>query len=659
MKAYQLKIQIKDSHPPIWRRVIVPAGLSFSQLSIVLNKVMGWCGYHLSSFEFKYLGIQLEEDPDVFSDYCFGDCEINDSAATIIDSYLDSENWFTYTYDFGDDWQHRVTVEKRMTDYDKNYAQVLKYKGETPYEDCGGIYGYYQLLEVLENPHDPEYEEMKEWTEDHFTVEYDLEEVNSELAAMYLSDEKSAPVTQNEIMEKGGPFKQIQGDREIKLGGDDDGWDNEEWDDEGGDEDWLDGMQDGDQDLDMLPDSPEELEEMLGLLKDFKKKMMNGELQSDSEKVWRSWAEERAEDVTLRGILEYYSKEELTEIAKIHHLRGYSKYKKDGLLDFLSRELLDPDVMRRYFTYLDDETLGLLKGKTNYRELSFTDDDYNYLTAGGYAGYSSYAFSELVVVPKEVQEAYVKYCDKEWEKQRKEEMMLLYHLNAAVQLNGICSLTDAARIYEHNMKEKKDELSLTAFCMDVPEAFKCFVLKDNCLVFRGLTDPKSIKELLKLQQGEKLYLPDLSEVECLGAHDYLPFDKYMNLLERFFINECDEEKEDAQEMCRDIQGIIRIGGVVDAVVDYLYEECMDFEFIMEDQQAADKLFARLKDVWDHTRMVIHRGHTPEETRGNLKVLNNPQDNIIQFPGAAKKIYPNDPCPCGSGKKYKYCCGKKK
>lgn len=41
MKAYQLKIQIKDSRPPIWRRVIVPAGLRVSQLSIVLDKVMG------------------------------------------------------------------------------------------------------------------------------------------------------------------------------------------------------------------------------------------------------------------------------------------------------------------------------------------------------------------------------------------------------------------------------------------------------------------------------------------------------------------------------------------------------------------------------------------------------------------------------------------
>ena len=53
MKAYQLKIMIKNSKPPIWRRVIVPAGLSFSQLELVLNESMGWAGSHLGSFEFK------------------------------------------------------------------------------------------------------------------------------------------------------------------------------------------------------------------------------------------------------------------------------------------------------------------------------------------------------------------------------------------------------------------------------------------------------------------------------------------------------------------------------------------------------------------------------------------------------------------------------
>ena len=62
MKAFQLKIVIKNSKPPIWRRVLVPAGITFSQLSMILNEVMGWSGYHLFEFEFYHEKIRLTED---------------------------------------------------------------------------------------------------------------------------------------------------------------------------------------------------------------------------------------------------------------------------------------------------------------------------------------------------------------------------------------------------------------------------------------------------------------------------------------------------------------------------------------------------------------------------------------------------------------------
>ena len=87
-------------------------------------------------------------------------------------------------------------MEKRLDSYENHYAEVQKYKGETPYEDCGGIYGYYQLLETLENPDDPQYEQMKEWTENHFTEPYDLKKVNARLKSRYLCVEKSKPVTE-------------------------------------------------------------------------------------------------------------------------------------------------------------------------------------------------------------------------------------------------------------------------------------------------------------------------------------------------------------------------------------------------------------------------------------------------------------------------------
>lgn len=196
MKAYQIKIAIKHSHPPIWRRCIVPSGLTFSQLGVILNEVMGWSGAHLFQFNFYHMGITIEEEPE---EYDWGDEDILDSVDTPIEPFLDHEEWFTYVYDFGDDWEHRVTVEKILWDYEFDYPEVIKYKGDTPYEDCGGIYGYYELLEVLKNPDNPQYEDMTEWVGNIPHEKYDLEQVNQRLQQMRLSDTKHAPMTYWEI----------------------------------------------------------------------------------------------------------------------------------------------------------------------------------------------------------------------------------------------------------------------------------------------------------------------------------------------------------------------------------------------------------------------------------------------------------------------------
>ena len=83
MKAFQLKIAIKNSKPPIWRRVIVPAGITFSQLSIILNKVMGWCGYHLFEFEFYHLELRIAEDAEEF-DVGYGPYDYVEASSTYI-----------------------------------------------------------------------------------------------------------------------------------------------------------------------------------------------------------------------------------------------------------------------------------------------------------------------------------------------------------------------------------------------------------------------------------------------------------------------------------------------------------------------------------------------------------------------------------------------
>lgn len=85
-----------------------------------------------------------------------------------------------YEYDFGDGWEHAVLLEKILP-FDKNNksSSCIKGKRACPPEDCGGIWGYQELLDTLTNPKDPEYEKMLEWLGGNFdSEELDIEEIN-------------------------------------------------------------------------------------------------------------------------------------------------------------------------------------------------------------------------------------------------------------------------------------------------------------------------------------------------------------------------------------------------------------------------------------------------------------------------------------------------
>ncbi|GAG78992.1 unnamed protein product, partial [marine sediment metagenome] len=80
-----------------------------------------------------------------------------------------------YIYDFGDDWHHAMTLEKKLPRDEKiKYPRCIAGKRACPPEDCGGVGGYYNLLEIISNPAHEEYEEMMEW----LGGEYDPEAFN-------------------------------------------------------------------------------------------------------------------------------------------------------------------------------------------------------------------------------------------------------------------------------------------------------------------------------------------------------------------------------------------------------------------------------------------------------------------------------------------------
>jgi len=178
---YQLKVSLKGAKPPIWRRILIPADMELADLHHAIQASMGWENCHLHQFKKGRTRFQPNPNPDFMG---FGGGQDVDSAGIRIGDLLRSEKEkIGYEYDFGDGWEHIILLEKILDPEEgQTYPVCIKGKRACPPEDCGGLWGYYDLLEILGNPKDEGHEGMLEWVGGKIDPEaFELAEANARL----------------------------------------------------------------------------------------------------------------------------------------------------------------------------------------------------------------------------------------------------------------------------------------------------------------------------------------------------------------------------------------------------------------------------------------------------------------------------------------------
>ncbi|MEW6142711.1 MAG: plasmid pRiA4b ORF-3 family protein [Chloroflexota bacterium] len=179
--VYQLKVTLRESKPLIWRRVQVPGNVTLHKLHMILQAVMGWTNSHLYSFDIAGTEYSI---PDPIEDD-FNEFHFVDSRRTRLSKVVSREKVrFSYEYDFGDSWEHDILVEKILpAEPGVQYPLCLAGKRACPPEDCGGVWGYVDLLKIIRAPTHIEYERMMEWLGGPFDPEeFNIDEINRSLA---------------------------------------------------------------------------------------------------------------------------------------------------------------------------------------------------------------------------------------------------------------------------------------------------------------------------------------------------------------------------------------------------------------------------------------------------------------------------------------------
>ena len=566
-KGYQLKITIKGSKPPIWRRVIVPDQITFRDLDDIIEEVFGWMHSHMFEFAFgrkaRFAGSPLPEPEDTADEY--------------IDEWIEEGRTFTYTYDFGDCWEHTIKVEQ-ILNRSERYPVVTKAKGPYMIEDCGGIWGFYEYIEDA----DP----------------FDIDAENQYLLQMEFPEAAPREKSCNRNLEK-----------------------------------YREGT------------APEEkdLEEM-------------------SIKEYFDHLEQEARArmspiASLKDVFSQYSKPQLTQIAQIHGFKGYHKFKKNELAEWLKNHLLETLYMNQMLLDCEKTDLDIFDHAIEKKGITIPIVLVEHsLFLCSYTGYQpDYSF---LMVPEDVEEKYKKICTREFRQELETRSLLKDYCNGALVLYGAVSREEIRDIYKHYEKqdipEKLMEDVIRRMCRDED----LYLFQDGLLIDTRMDE--HYQDVWEEQKAYPRYLPgEKEEMLACGRAYGQPLGPDTEFFTEYLEKKLKLQEPDITLMYAEISEALRMNANIDEILSIFADYGCKISSRKKAKELSDNL-CRLDRVLRRWEL---NGHTREEIdalsgQDSAKAGNtaDTQSKIVPF-AQKKKIYPNDPCPCGSGKKYKYCCGK--
>jgi hypothetical protein len=176
--AHQLRISIEGIEPPVWRRVLVPSSMSLPRLHQVIQELFGWWDYHLH--EYVIDGRRYAMDPD---DVEWGEPPLAEQRVKLATVAPERRFSFVYLYDFGDHWEHRIDVEDVVPfDPAAPYPRCTGGERSRPPEDVGGVGGYTEFLDAINDPTHDEHDQCLTWVGGSFDPDAcDLLDINARL----------------------------------------------------------------------------------------------------------------------------------------------------------------------------------------------------------------------------------------------------------------------------------------------------------------------------------------------------------------------------------------------------------------------------------------------------------------------------------------------
>ncbi len=358
-------------------------------------------------------------------------------------------------------------------------------------------------------------------------------------------------------------------------------------------------------------------------------------------------SETALEEVHIADIFDCYDKSSILEIAKRHGMNGLSKLKKEELAERTIAHILDQKVMERYFLCARNSEIKLFEqvGEGDFQVPSFEAEEMDFLYAGGYvtAGPDNH-----FMVAEEVIKAYKEVNTPDFKEERERISKIGDYLRAA---NSLYAVTPPQVLLEtfNKYEDKKLTVEELLYAHGLLQSYRTVPMYvDGSFVDGALAEQNGVAEFQRMQKKVPYYIPAQQEIRFMADNEGFLMTRELSMLSKFLTEEMNVPDERIPYILRQIQAEISMGGQLQEVVDGIEASGIMFE----SAEHLERFTSIITEVWNHTRMVLNRGHKPYEM-----VMKGLETVSVQRKNPTK-IYPNDPCSCGSGKKYKKCCGKR-
>lgn len=586
MEFYQLKIIRKGTKPPVWRRCLVPSGITFAQMAVILEELLEYSFTDRYEFEFYQEKVHVREQREKEKAVTSHQYDFVNAPDTFVNDLLDRMTWFTFRMKTKDRElpEYRAEVEKKIPSGDEN-GKIT--------ELCPCI--------------------IKEKTGVEESFWGDMEEKN-----IFLKERFRLEAGEEDYRSSG----------EIKA-------------------DFSKGKT-----VLVFSEKAESKEENNQKCADSILKDMTETIKKALFKEMKKTAESRSPKVV--EYLQAYEEGDLIALSEELGIPA-ADLKKEDLAAHIAEEILKPEFMKKELLRVDEWEFQAFEDAMKKHLFHVEDKDWEYLEWASDIGYVASYEDDFAEVPREVISVYKKICTPQF---RTLQSMHSW-LNTCITMFEYLYMEAPARVlYRMYRRRKECRVSYEEFLelfSSIPEEENTCVLKGDKVVMKELLEDEEVYRMFLAQRRNEddFYIPSEEEIMDCVKNGYPSHSPVYSRMREFLTGELGMDEGSAEGYLCIIYRVYYTGGLMSEAMDVLNKNSVVFQ---TENQA--RVFAELlMEAYNRTRKTDLCGHMPETPARNFGSFSQPGAPFMASEEKNKKIYPNDPCPCGSGKKYKKCCGR--